>query len=132
MDPLPIQIPLDQPDANVNQFESLKHMSDYFRIASVPTTEWSGHLKRLYDFYEAIYSCIDLVSRGQNVFAQVLDGTDDRIEIQSLIKSYSVNIVSYATTRNQNAREIAEAFCIDDRVWVELQCTDDAAADIGY
>ena len=132
MDPLPIQIPLDQPAASVNQFESLKHMSDYFRIASVPTTEWSGHLKRLYDFYEAIYSCIALVSRGQNVFAEVLDVTDDRIEIQSLIKSYSVNIVSYAVTKNMNARGIAEAFYNDARGWVELQCTDDPTADIGY
>ena len=132
MDSLPIHIPLNQLDAIVNQFKSLKHMSDYFRIASVPTTEWSGHLKRLYDFYKTIYSCIDSVSRGHNVFAQVLDVTDDRIEVQFLIKSYSVNIVLYATTKNQNAREIAEAFYINAREWVELQCTDDAAGDIGY
>ena len=57
---------------------------------------------------------------------------DDRIEVQFLIKIYSVNIALYAATKNQNRRESAEAFYNDDCGWVELQCTDDAAGDIGY
>ena len=107
-------------------------MSEYFILGSAPKTKWSGHLKCLYDFYEAIYSCIDSVSRGHNVPLQVIDVTDDKIKVQFLIKSYSVNIVLYATTKNQNTREIAEAFYNNAHGWVELQIIDDAAGNIGY
>ena len=58
MDPPPIQIPLDQPDANDNQFELLKSFREYFMYTSVPKNEWSGHFKCFHDFHEAIYSCI--------------------------------------------------------------------------
>ena len=65
-------IPLDHPDANDSQYELLKSMSEYFMYASVPKTKWSGHLKRLWDFYEAIYSCIDSILRGHSVFFKYL------------------------------------------------------------
>ena len=50
MDPPLIYILLDPADADDNQFESLKFMSEYFMISSVPKSEWYGHMKRLYDF----------------------------------------------------------------------------------
>ena len=69
---------------------------------------------------------------GHSVSSQIIDVTDDRIEVQFLMKNYSVNIVSYATTKNQNAREITESFYNHARGWVEFQCTDDAAHDIAH
>ena len=109
MDPSLIHIPLDQLDANDNQFESLKSFSKYFMYSSVPENEWSSHLKRLYDFYESIYRCLDSLPTGYNVL-QLLDIADNRIDIHSLIKSYSEKIVLYAVRNNQNTREIAEVF----------------------
>ena len=82
-------------------------------------------------FYEAIYRCIDSLSRGYNV-PKLLDVAGDRIEIHSLIKSYSENIVLYAVRKNQNAREIVETFYNDACRWVESQTTLDSSLDIGY
>ena len=64
MNPPPIHISLDQPDTNNNQFELFKYLNKYCMYTSVPKNEWSSHLKRLYDFYEAIYRFIDVLSKG--------------------------------------------------------------------
>ena len=87
--------------------------------AFVSKNGWSGHLKPLYNFYEAIYRCINSVSKGHNVL-QLLDVSNNMIEIHSLIKIYSKSIVLYAIRKNNNAREIAEAFYNNARGWAEL------------
>ena len=64
--------------------------------------------------------------------SQGINVTHNRINVQFLIKRYSINIVLYAITKNQDAREIAEAFYNNDCGWVDLKCTYDAAGNIGY
>ena len=108
MDPINIILE-EEPKPNDLQYKLLKSVSQVFQFASVSKTQWSGHLKPLFNDHEEVYKYIDIVSKGQ-IIPQLLDKFDNMIKNHSLMKCYLENIILYGVKVNQDPQDIVTLF----------------------